>query len=330
MVGGSLLSAEVGLLAILFPGLLALLLLGITPPPEQLGSSEGSESDASGDPLRGLASVGPKDDLLAVLYDDRLVMRDTAGCLQDVLWVKSGDERVVVVAGTRSHSLVAVGQSDGLVRLLDTQTHQLRFSRQIDDLSPRGIAFSPAGTLLAVTGDTGLTIVFSVETGEELWRRLMPLPAQAVQFVDDDRIALAADRRILVLDSATGQMLDQFEGPNAIMALAVLDGGAVVAGLVSGEVLVWEPGHAASARFRRTDATAAMSLVALPGGGVAMGDVDGSVRLLDPQTLNVTACLTGHSRSVSDLCTCGGRLVSGSHDGTVRVWEVSAGAVALQ
>ena len=50
------------------------------------------------------------------------------------------------------------------------------------------------------------------------------------------------------------------------------------------------------------------------------GSSDRQVRAWDPATGRCEAILWGHTGGVSSLAVCGARLLSGSDDGTVRVW----------
>jgi WD40 repeat protein len=84
------------------------------------------------------------------------------------------------------------------------------------------------------------------------------------------------------------------------------------------------------------ESAAAMNAVAFApdGGSVAIGGADRVARLCDARTGALVREFRGHDHTVSALAFLGGdggadRLVSGSYDGTVRVWDAHAARLLL-
>ena len=128
----------------------------------------------------------------------------------------------------------------------------------------------------------------------------------------------------------TGEFIDSFHGsPVAIESLAFrADGQQLVSGAADGAISVWNPEGAASEIFEETveQPGSAVTLSAdgrqLATTGVSSGRA--SIIVFDLQTKKVTHTLLGHEGSIRSLAFSpdGLRLVSGSVDGSVRIWDL--------
>ena len=156
-----------------------------------------------------------------------------------------------------------------------------------------GVAFNPAGTLLATGSADYLAHLFDIENGkEQLSFKGHDDRVSSVQFSrDGQRLATGSyDRTAIVWNAKTAEIQHRLEG----------HGGAV------------------------------MSVAFSPDGKtIASGSLDRTIRLWDAATGRLVRTLQGHGSWVNSVAFTpnGQRLVSGSSDGTVKVWELSTGKV---
>ncbi|MDP9120430.1 MAG: WD40 repeat domain-containing protein [Acidobacteriota bacterium] len=227
---------------------------------------------------------------------------------------------------SRDCRLLAVGKASGEVALLalDGSSSRALAGR---GAAVRAIRFSADGNRLAMISEDGSVEVWGID-GTAIGR----LPAEKGRplRLDEDlggQHLVATDRsgedsyfwqRGLPFD-----YLSSLEDHVTPLDAVFLDGAASVAlAAADGSVRIWDLN---SNRQERTSPQGdwVCAVAALPGGGFLTGSLDGTARVFD-EANGERARLVGHHgfvRSV-DVAGDGTRLVTGSYDGTVRVWTL--------
>ncbi|MBY0514721.1 MAG: WD40 repeat domain-containing protein [Gemmataceae bacterium] len=103
------------------------------------------------------------------------------------------------------------------------------------------VAFTVNGRWGISGGFDGVLAAWKVGTGEEVWRveKLGPVAAVAVD-PTGRLVAVAAGKRVRVLDAATGREINSYPADHPVSAVAVSpDGNLVALGTEAGEVVVW-------------------------------------------------------------------------------------------
>ena len=181
------------------------------------------------------------------------------------------------------------GSVDGTARIWDLANAQELFKLDGHDALVSAVAFSTDGSK-AITGSfDGSVVWWNALTGKEI--RRLDGEAKAVFAIamhpKEKLAAIAADRRIIVWNFATGEVVTKWEAhKGAVSSVAYSDDG--------------------------------LSLIT--------GGDDGAVKIWDAKTGKVTLELTGHAGSIRSaaLKPDGKWAVTASADGTVKLWDVTA------
>lgn len=208
----------------------------------------------------------------------------------------------------------------------------------------RSVAVSPDGRQIVSGGQDGDLRCWDLDdlSCTRVWGGMRDA-VSSVTFLPDSRRVLATcaegdDRRnahdptLQLWDASTGVLLARLRGHfDNVHALALgADGARALSAAGDGTLRLWDlraGGSAlgASGCVYSVDASADGRL------RVAANE-DGSVALWADDAVEPHRRLTGHTERVFDvaLFPCGDRLVSGSEDGTIRVWDVRDGSCLLQ
>ena len=256
-----------------------------------------------------------------------------------------GSRWATAVAFSPSGRELASGDVNGNVVVRDAATGVGRRQLSHGQKPVWGLAFSGDGVRLAVaTGDwttpeePGEVTVWDVSGG----RKLLTLSGHAglvwaVAFSPDDQVlasaggALNRDGEVVLWDVRTGQKRQTLAVPHGgVMDLAFSADGGRLAGAVRNEkvVKVWE--LATGEVVRTLTTTGWVSSVAFAPDGKTLAAADGETcRIWDEAGKSVE--LRGHTAPVRKVIFSpdGRRLVTASHDRTVRVWDTATGQEVL-
>jgi WD40 repeat protein/transcriptional regulator with XRE-family HTH domain len=189
---------------------------------------------------------------------------------------------------------LAVGGSDGHVRVWDSNTSQLLLDLSAQSSTVWGIAFSPDGKLLATPGQDNTAKIWDAMTGKA-------------------RMTLAGHS-----DEIRGLVFS----PDGKLATASADTSAKIWNLSTGDVLTTLTGH--------SDPLWAIAF-SPDGTRLATTSRDGTARIWDAATGRALLILKGHTNTVTDLAFSadGTRLATTGNDGILKLWEVATGRELL-
>ncbi|MDG2126952.1 MAG: hypothetical protein P8K08_03090 [Fuerstiella sp.] len=245
-----------------------------------------------------VAAADGKADPLVAIGDDKLVrVYNTPTLPVTIPNVPAGPTAAAV---TTDHSLIAVVGADGIVRVLDS-----------------------AGAVSKewkVPGAPITNLVFHPLAARPKENTAEPVPVIATA---------GTDGAVRLWNYATGEPIDSFHGSTvAIESIAFrADGQQLISGAADGAISVWNPEGVTSEVFD--------GIVEQPGRAVALS-VDGrqlatagvssghaAIIIFDLQTKKVSHTLLGHEGPIRSLAFSpdGLRLVSGSVDGSARIWN---------
>jgi len=272
--------------------------------------------------------------------DGRLATASADGTLR--LWDVAAGEAVSVTPGRGDYvQAVAVSPDgeraaygahfDGTVEVLDLATGSVLGTLRGADDPVNAIAFDPQGERLAVGLEEAASVVLLDA------RTLAVLETFAGHESSITSVGFRADGEVLAsgstdwtvkLWSPSGELLFDLTGhEDTVQALAFEPTGSrVAAGCADGAVVVWDSATGERVTSFEGNLGGALSLAwSADGARLAIGAGDHMIRIVDVASGSATV-LAGHDERVSALVFLpeGGRLVSGSFDGTLRIWDAVA------
>jgi WD40 repeat protein len=259
---------------------------------------------------------------------------------------RQGDERVTSFSFQPSGGWLATGAWDGAVRLWDpkeaTAGPVLREARGLRDHAPAigAIDWRPDGLVLATSAWDANTTLWSVESPEAAKEPVERLPGamsharHAAWSPDGEWIAVAgADRLVRVFRAATGELRGAWEGHDGpVNAVAwSADSERLASASDDGTARVWKRETGTQEAVLRRSEGPVLAVAwspTLAETQIATGHADRMVRLWRPRVETPLRELPGHTGPVTCVVFTpdGGRLASGSKDGTCRIWHLAGAA----
>lgn len=257
-----------------------------------------------------------------------------APALQMLTMLNGLSSPVGAVAYSADGRWLAAGGRDGGVRVWDALSgaEHVRFqsaSNRVDSL-----AFRADGVLLAVAGQDNIVRLFDVATGSELSPLLGPSGAVTSVAFSPRGSALAAasdDGNVYLWDTSRNERIGTLAGHTSYVTEVAFsgDGSMLASASEDDTVRLWKV--PAGTVLAVLEHPANVSAVAFQPGGAQLASVaDSVIRLWDVAARTVSAQLTAHSGSITDLAYSpdGQALASAGadlDDDTVRLWDTSAG-----
>mmetsp|Transcript_45132 Transcript_45132/g.130635 ORF Transcript_45132/g.130635 Transcript_45132/m.130635 type:complete len:366 (+) Transcript_45132:80-1177(+) len=241
---------------------------------------------------------------------------------------------VLVVAALGASSAEAFAATEDSLKFRALGMRVQTFSGQAGDV--RSMAFSPCGTL-ALTGHwDGTGKLWSVATR----KHLLTLTGHSgvvlsVAFSPGGERLLtgSSDNTARLWDATTGKELLELRGHGAWVVSAALspDAGRVLTGARDGTARLWDAATGEHLRTIEAHGGAPLSVAFSADGEQfltsAMGD-DNTTRLWDTASQREMQALKGHTAWVVASAWGGpgsARVLTGSHDGTARLWSAGTG-----
>ena len=218
------------------------------------------------------------------------------------------------------------------IYLWDPRTQQQKTT--FEDTGSNSIAYSPNGRMLAVGRWQGVDLL-DAQTGDQ--KLSLSGHTSSVSFLafssNGKNLATAArssqDKAVRLWNARTGELLRKFEHPEGISSMTLSpDGGTLVSGSWDGMIRFW---NTRTGRNTKTLDMWSEPLAYSPDGSkIAVGRGD-RILLLNARTGQVQQTLSGHTNGIYRMAfsSDGSALVSASWDGTIRLWNASAGSHRL-
>lgn len=181
--------------------------------------------------------------------------------------------------------------------------------------------------LLAIGGFSTDVLVWDLSNQELLQRLRCPSGDQrCVQFSPDGSRVLCGGRggEITLWQPRSGQQLGKYTPHRGRVTAAVFsaDGSQITSVGEDRRIVRWDLTTGRSLWDRELGRGKLQALCMLGEYSLAAAGSDNRIRIVDLASNNIVAELAGHWGTVAVLATCGNKLISGSFDTTVRIWDL--------
>ncbi|MCF7763608.1 MAG: protein kinase [Verrucomicrobia bacterium] len=223
---------------------------------------------------------------------------------------------------------LAAASTNGIAKLWNMEDRTLVRSFQGSTNAIDAIAIYPSGKEIAVAKRDDQAInIFDVSSG----KLIRPLPTVrmcfSLAYSPDGRwlASGAGEREIWIWESSTGNLVKKLSYPSPVQALAFSPDSGWLAGGGNTTLKLWEVSSWNLAATLEGHTAWINSVAFTPDGTrLVSAGLDREIKIWEPFKEREILSLVGHTNSISAIAvTPGGRLVSGSMDGTMQVWETS-------
>jgi WD40 repeat protein len=243
------------------------------------------------------------------------------------------DSSLFLFAFSPDSASIIVGCGDGIARIFESSTGQLKLALNGHGGSVRDAVFSPDGTRIATGSDDKTARVWDASSGRLL--EVLAGHSDVVRTVafspDGELIATASnDSTIRVWNVKTGDLIITLVGhTDPIGALAFSpDGKRLVSGSSDKTAILWEIATGNSLLLPEGHENEVYPVAFSPDGTrILTGDSSTVVRVWDAATGALVLTLEGHTGVIYDpvFSPDGTRIVTASADKTARVWNAATG-----
>jgi WD40 repeat protein len=273
-------------------------------------------------------------------YDESIRVWDAAsGCTVFAMFASCGHMGYVLsVVFTPDGRQIISSSTDDRIRVWDALSGSVMYIHPVEGLrgsSPDRIAVSPDGKMIAC-GSYGIHIWQPNASSRSHDIRTGYISIESLAFFPDGRRIIAiSHHRISTWDVISGTMIwvsDEQKWMNC-MALSH-NGEQFVIGYEDSTIALWDA-TSLSRDFPDQGPQIPTTVISFSPDGrqIALSYADDdSIHILDAQSgVEMTAPLQGHDRGILSVAfsPCGNRIASGSHDTTVRVWNLLSDAESL-
>jgi WD40 repeat protein len=171
-----------------------------------------------------------------------LLLRETENGWRPYQQWKDHRNWVTAIAFDAGGDLLASGGVDGNVRIWDARQRRRKPLRVVPARmgTVHALAFSPDGSIMAVSGGSGIGLWAASDAQPLLFHRLRDADGRAVAFGRNGDLLAAVGRAVLRIDTQTFEVQDLFRGrPGSLRALAC-SGGQLLIGRDDGSVVLWD------------------------------------------------------------------------------------------
>lgn len=245
----------------------------------------------------------------------------------------SHDHTLQDVSFSPTRAQLAIASANGSVTIWDADTGKQVLSWTAHPKLVKSVVFSPDGMRIATASNDQTAKIWDAATGE----LLLTLEGhedqvKAVAFSPDGSLVATAshDQTLRIWDARSAALLHTLTGHGKKVQGVIFspDGERLASSSVDGTVIIWD---VASGRQRLTLKGHRAPVEGLAfnqdGSLLATASDDGTAKIWHAVSGDELLTLTGHTDKVKTIALSpygnGARVVTGSKDGTVRIWEIS-------
>jgi WD40 repeat protein len=193
----------------------------------------------------------------------------------------------------------------------------------------RCISVSSHQHLLAIGGFSGEILLYDLKGMKIRFRLACKSQDQrCVRFSPDGMHVLCGGRdgRLTVWRTVDGSLIAEFHEHAGRVQTAAFssDGWSVTSAGEDRQIIRYDLKSGKIAQKRKLKTTKLMSMCMINDDFIAVAGSDNAIHLYDAGTDEIVAKLQGHFGTVATMCPAGERLVSGSYDTSIRVWDLNS------